>query len=197
MFRGVFCGDLTIERGRGKGTRLQLIRGSYPHKIRIGSLDVVVSPEKDPPFKVDAVAVEEDTFLVMSADRTVRAPKEPLVKVMTRVINTPPKTPGSVLVQSTTPLHLLAVVHDLNEDPSWKEAWITRALDGVFREAEIRKLGSIAVPFLGTLHGSLDKERFLVLLRSIIERISLHHLRRLWLVVPDGTPSKILEILEK
>jgi hypothetical protein len=188
---------LTIERGRGKGTRLQLIHGSYPYRIRIGSLDVVLSPEKEPPFKVDAVTAEEDTFLVMSADRTVRDPKEPLMKVMTRVINTRPKTPGSVFVQGTTPLRLLAVVHDLNEDPSWKEAWITRALVGIFCEAEIRKLRSIAVPFLGTLHGSLDKERFLVLLRSTIERISLHHLKRLWLVVPDGTPSKILEILDK
>ncbi len=156
-----------------------------------------MSPEKDPPFKVDAVAAEEDTFLVMSADRAVHTPKEPLVKVMTRVINTRPKTPGSVLVQSTTPLRLLAVVHDLNEDPSWKEAWITHALDGIFHEAEIRKLGSIAVPFLGTQHGSLDKERFLVLLRSTIERVSLHYLKRLWLVIPDGTPSKILEILEE
>ena len=175
---------------------MRLILGDYPYEIRIGSFSIVASPEKRPPFKVDAVAVEEDTFLVMSADRMVRDSKEPLMKVMTRVIETQPKTPGSVVVKGGTPLRLLAIVHDLNEDPSWREGWITKALGGIFREAERRNLGSIAIPFLGTLHGSLDKQRFLVLLRSAVERISPNHLKRLWLVVPPGTSLKILDILE-
>lgn len=175
---------------------LKLIRGNYPYEITIGSVDIVAAPHNRPPFKVDAVAAEEDTFLVMSADRRVHDPKEPLMKIMTRVIETRPKAPGSVFVQGGSPLRFLAVVHDLNEEPTWREEWIASALDAIFQEAERRGLGSIALPFLGTLHGSLDKERFLVLLRSALEKLPLNRLKRLWLVMPGKTSSKILEILE-
>jgi hypothetical protein len=164
--------------------------------MTIGSVDVVAAPDKRPPFNVDAVAVEEDTFLVMSAHRRVQDPKEPLIKIMTRVIETRPKAPGSVFVKGGSPLRFLAVVHDLNEEPTWREEWILGALEAIFREAERRELRAIALPFLGTLHGSLEKERFLVLLRSALEKISVNHLKRLWLVVPGKTSSKILEILQ-
>ena len=85
---------MTIEDGRDSGRRLELIRGGYPRKIQIGSLTIVASLEKDPPFKVDAMAMEEDTFLVLSADGRVRDAGEPLIKVVTRVINTQPRKPG-------------------------------------------------------------------------------------------------------
>ena len=118
------------------------------------------------------------------------------MQVMTRVIETRPQTPGTVLVKGKRPLRLLAIIHDLNQDPSWREEWIASALDRILAEAETRRLRSIALPFLGTLHGSLEKQRFVVLLRDALERNPAIHLERLWLVVPDGTKSKILDILE-
>jgi hypothetical protein len=144
---------------------------------------------------VDGIAFEEDTFLVMSADPVVRDPKEPLVRIMTRVIETRPEAPGSVLVRGKRPLRLLAIVHDLNQEPSWREEWIASALDRIFQLAEDRELESIALPFLGTLHGKLTRERFLVLLRAAISRNPPTHLKRLWLIVPEGTDSKMLDIL--
>jgi len=187
---------LTIEEGRDRGKRLELIRGGYPLRIQIGSLTIVAALEKDPPFRVDAMAVEEDTFLVLSAGGRVSEISEPLIKIMTRVINTRPRRPGSVIVQERTPLRLLAVIHDLNEEPSWREDWVTRALKGIFHETEMRKLRSIGIPFLGTLHGTMERGRFLVLLRSSIESVSLHHLKQLWLIVPTGTSSKLFEVFE-
>ncbi len=144
---------------------------------------------------MDGIAFEEDTFLVMSADPVVRDPKEPLVRIMTRVIETRPESPGSVLVRGKRPLRLLAIVHDLNQEPSWREEWIASALDRIFQLAEDRELESIALPFLGTLHGKLTKERFLVLLRAAISRNPPTHLKRLWLIVPEATDSKMLDIL--
>ena len=185
-----------IQKKKGKRPRLRLIRGGYPCEISLGSVRIVAAPEDRPPFPVDAVVFEEDTFLVLSANPEVRDPNEPLLQVMTRVIETPLETPGSVLVKGNHPIHLLAIVHDLNLEPSWKEEWIASALDAIFKEAEGRRLQSIALPFLGTLHGSLDKERFVVLLKCALERISAKHLKRLWLGVPAGTRSKILEIFE-
>jgi hypothetical protein len=176
--------------------KLRLIRGSYPLKVSVGSVDIVASPKDRPPFPVDAVAYEEDTFLVMAADREVRNPHEHQVRLMTRVIETRPETPGSVLAKGQRPLRLLAIVHDLNQDPTWKEEWVASALDGIFREADSRGLQSIALPLLGTLHGSLKSERFLLLLRCALERLSTKYLKRLWLVVPAGTNSRIFRVLE-
>jgi hypothetical protein len=118
------------------------------------------------------------------------------MRVMTKVIETRPQTPGSVLVRGKRPLRLLAIVHDFNQDPSWREEWIASALDRILAEAERQRLRSLALPFLGTLHGSLEKQRFVVLLRDALERNPAIHLERLWLVVPRGTRSKILDILE-
>jgi hypothetical protein len=128
--------------------------------MSFGSVDIVAAPKNRPPFPVDAVAFEEDTLLVLSSDPKVRDPHKHLMQVMTQVIETRAETPGSVLVKGKSPLRLIAIVHDLNQEPSWREEWIASALDGIFREAESRKIRSIALPFLGTLHGSLEKQRF-------------------------------------
>ena len=175
---------------------LQIIPGTYPLEICFGTLRIVAAPKDRPPFKADAMAFEEDTFLVMSAEPVVRAPKESLMKIMTRVIETRPETPGTVLVRGKRPLRLLAVVHDLNQEPSWREEWVADCLEKILAEAESRKLKSIALPFLGTLHGRLERGRFLELLGYALNQTVLTHLERLWLVVPDAMNSKILEILE-
>jgi hypothetical protein len=179
-----------------KRPRLRLIPGTYPLKLSIGSLEIVAAPKDKPPFSVDAMALEEDTFLVLSADPKLRDPKEHQLRLMTRVIETQPEMPGTVIVKGRRPLRLLAIVHDLNQDPSWKEEWVASALDGIFREAESLKLQSIGLPFLGTLHGSLGKGRFLVLLQGALERLSSKYLKRLWLVVPIGTSTTIFQLLE-
>lgn len=155
-----------------------------------------VAPEDSPPFPVEAVAAEEDTFLVLSADPEVRRPKEDPQQLMAEAFETCPAALGSVIVKGKDPLRLLAIIHDLNQEPSWKEEWIAGALDGIFREAESRKLRSIALPLLGTLHGSLEKQRFVVLLREAMERQPPNHLTHLWLVVPVGISGEILEMLE-
>lgn len=165
-------------------------------EISFGPTQIIAAPKNRQPFPVDAVAFEEDTFLVLSADTTVREPHEPLMRVITRVIETRPETPGSVLVKGKRPLRLLAIVHDLNQEPSWREEWIESALRGIFQEVESRRLKSLALPFLGTLHGPLDKQRFVMLLREALERMEFKQLKYLWLIVPAGTDREILEILE-
>ncbi len=176
--------------------RLRLIRGGRPSRFAMGSVDIVVAPENKPPFRTDAVAYEEDTFLVLSAPVELNEPPEPLVRLLTELREMKPEKPGSVLVKATSPLQLLAVVHDLNQEPSWKEEWVAKALEGIFRETEQRKLHSLALPFLGTRHGSLDKERFLVLLRSTLEGIVTHSLKRIWLMLPPDIDPEMLKVLK-
>jgi hypothetical protein len=170
---------------------LKVIPGTYPLRMMFGQVEITASPENNPPFSVDAVVREEDTLLVMGADRHVRDPGEPLMKIMTRMIETRPETPGSVLVKGGKPLSLLAVVHDLNRDPTWKEVWVEKALISLFRIIEDQGIGALGLPLLGTLHGRMKRDRFIVLLHHVLEKIHPVILKRIWVIVPPGTEARI------
>jgi len=192
------CGreELLIEKIPDNRPKMKLIRGIYPLEIPHRSVRIVAAPKKNQPFPVDAEVFEEDTFLVLSADTAVRETHEPLIRVMTKVIETRPETPGSILVRGKRPLRILAIVHDLNEEPSWKIEWVQSALRQIFKEVESRGLKSLALPFLGTMHGSLEKLRFVMLLREALALKEFKYLKHLWLIVPTGTDREILKLLE-
>ncbi len=185
-----------MNKKEGRKAQLRLIQGGAHPALAIGAVRIFAGPEKMPPYSVEAMVKEEDTFLVLSTDPELFASDENPLRVLTEAIETRPEAPGSVLVKEGHPVQFLAIVHDLDREPSWKEEWVVSALDGIFREAEKRKMRSIALPLIGTLHGSLEKSRFISLLREALERKSSGHLRRLWLVTPEGAASEILEMLK-
>ena len=176
--------------------KLELIKGGLSCKTSLGSIEIVAALKEAPPFKVEAFVFEEDTFLVMSADTTVREPKASMVRIMSNLMQTKPAVPGSVLVRGQRPYRLLAVVHDFNEEPSLKEEWVTSALDAIFRKSEDLQLHSIAIPLLGAHYGFLNAERFIEFLVQALKSRSLKHLKRLWLIVPGGTARDIVEMLK-
>jgi len=176
--------------------RLRLLQGGRHYQIRFGALRVTASPEHDPPFPVDAVAIEEDTYLVMSAAPVVREVDEHPIRLMTNALEMRPVTPGTVVVAGWRPVRLLAIVHDLDQVPTWQETWIARSLDAIFEEVERRHLGAISLPFLGTQHGNLKKRRFIELLRTSLERRVPACLHRLWLITATAVDRELLEILQ-
>ncbi|MBU2498592.1 MAG: hypothetical protein KKE57_06820 [Proteobacteria bacterium] len=181
--------------GKDPRPMLEVVKGGLSCEIFFPPLWIIAAPKDNPPFPVDAFAFEEDTFLVLSADTTVRDPKIPLVRIMTRLIETQPQVPGKVLVRGTAPARLLAIVHDLNQEPSWKKEWVEKALEGILRAAEGRNFQAIALPLLGSVHGAMDNDRFVSLLGGILKRTPLHHLKRLWLIVPKGKAQAIIASL--
>ncbi|MGB6363143.1 MAG: hypothetical protein WBG64_10790, partial [Thermoanaerobaculia bacterium] len=74
----------------------------------MGGVRLVAAPAAQPPFPVDAVVVEEDTYLVLSAETDLRIPGEHPLRVMTAAHELEPELPGSVLVRSGQPLELAA-----------------------------------------------------------------------------------------
>ena len=153
-----------------------------------GKLKIIVAPaESAPSFKLDAVVAEEDTFLVLGADPVAKENYESPQALTRSAAATEPAAPGSVVVREGSPLRLLAVIHDLELEPSWSEEWVASALSSIFLEAEARRLSAIALPTLGTLHGSLEPQRFVELLKSVLDAAYFGSLERLWLVVPRGT----------
>lgn len=178
------------------GIHLRVITGGLACCIRFGPLQIVSTPESAPPFEVDALALEEDTFLIMSAARQVIEPQEHPIRIMTEAINFKPAPVGKVLIRGQKPLHFLAIIHDLNQRPSWKEEWISGALGEIFRLAEQRQLHRIALQPLGTIYGQLTIERFAVLLSAVLKSISFDFLRHVWLQVPIGVNQTLIRKLE-
>jgi len=154
-------------------------------------IEVVVTPA--PPSVADAVVAEEDTYLVLSADPEVREPGVARLRAFHEAYNA---EPGSVVVRRGSPLRILAVVHDLSQDPTWREEWVAAALDAVFREAEAWKVRSLALPPLGRVHGTLPRERLVALLRAALRARSPRHLERLFLVVPDDETATFQNLLD-
>jgi len=175
--------------------RLRAIEGGLYCRLRHGSLQIVASPANSPPFEVDAVALEEDTYLVMSADRQVKDPQQHPVRLRTEVINFKAAPVGSVLIQGENPLRFLAIVHDLNCRPTWQKKWIDSALREIFQEAEKRRLTGIGLQPLGTIYGQLTLQLFVDLLGPVLLERSLRYLRKIWLIAPLGTNQTLINLL--
>ena len=165
---------------------VRFAKGADPRAIRLGRVRVVIAPADEPPFRVDAEVVEEDTFLVLSAGPEVIEPDLHPLRVLQAAHEAEALPPGSVIAQSGEPMRLLAVVHDLAQEPSCREEWVRQALAGVMREARARRMRALAVPLLGARHGRMPAAAFAGLLRSALESDAPPSLARLWLQAAEG-----------
>jgi hypothetical protein len=177
-------------------TGLRLIQGHLQCQMAFGPVKIIAAPESAPPFKIDARAYEEDTWLVMSAEPKVCLPEVHPIRLMTELIEARPKNAGSVMVRGNHPLRFLAIVHDVNLEPTWKEEWIETAIAKIFQESEKRNIGAIGLPLLGTLHGRLEPTRFALILGRVIKKAVLTHLRRVWLISPIRTNREVISTLK-
>ena len=137
-----------------------------------------------PPFAIDALVLEQDTYLLMADDGIVREPTEPLTQLADELVLQQPLTVGSVIVRKTQPVQLLAVVHDVECDPTWGEQGITLALNNIVVECARHNIESLALRPLACRHGGYSIECFVALLRGALARPA-GALRRVWLVWPD------------
>lgn len=160
-------------------------------------MEIYVAPPSRPPFEPAALVVEDDTYQVLGADTAARESYESVRRLRERAAQVEPEPPGSVQVRPGDPLRIHAIVHDLDLEPTWLEIWLVDALAAALGEADRRRLDSLALPMLGTLHGSLAPRRFVQLLRSTLDGTRCHHLRRLWLVVAPDTPAAIFDPLRE
>jgi hypothetical protein len=154
-------------------------------------------PGAAPLYLVDAVVVEEDTYRVLSADPVARETYEPAADLLSTAASTLPVPPGSVLVQDGSPLKFLAVVHDLNREPTLREEWVSGALIAIMKEADRRQLASLAVPTIGARRGSLTAERFAALISEAIGAVKSDHLKELWLLVAPSSSKAVLDVLSR
>ena len=117
---------------KASGSPFQVLPGGRRASDAVAGVQIVVARREDPPFAIDVEVFEEDTWLALSTNTDIiRSPDHP-VRVMTRVWEAQPENPGSVTVKLGPPARLLAVVHDLDAEPSCTEEWVESALYEVF-----------------------------------------------------------------
>jgi hypothetical protein len=159
-------------------------------------IEVVVSPaEGDPPFPIEAIAIEDDTYFVLGADPEFQPSSEHPIRVHTAALEAKPAAPGSVVVRQGRPLELLAVVHDLARDPTWQEEWVDRALVEILCETRRRRIAALGLPILGSLHGAMTAAGFVRGLEKAIAGVNPTSLQRLWLIVPAEGEAEVRELL--
>lgn len=173
-------------------SKLSLISDEYGRAGRLGPVHVVVAPEDAPPFPVDAIAVEEDTHLLLSSDGVVEEPDEEFDELIAAAGEKSTITPGCVLVRKDDPLRLLAIVHDIDCEPTWQEEWIASAINGVIEESEWRRLESVAVPLIGTRHGNVETRRVALWLGRCLSRTAFRFLKRVWVIAPAGSEAELM-----
>jgi len=146
------------------------------------SVRIVESAGPEPPFRPQAIAVEDDTCHVLSADpASLRDPGEHPIRLMSALYDTPPTPPGSVVLHGCGPWLMQAVVHDLDRDPSVDEAWVVQALDGVLRLCSENAIADLALEPLGARHGRLPRARFRELLDDCLAAHEAPCPARIWL----------------
>ncbi len=127
--------------------------------------------------------------LVLAAARDPRPPRESLRELERAAAEAAGHAPGSVVVRPGRPLCLLAIVHDVDREPSWREDWIADATRAAFREANWRGLTRIAMSLLGTVHGRLAPVRAAELLAAVLEHPGVEPPERLW--IEDADPETV------
>jgi len=178
-----------------KRSGLRLIRGDLDSVVRFGPLAIQLAPQERPPFAVAAIAVEQDTALVLDEEPVLQLPHHSLQELGEAMERFSEPVPGSVMMQRGTPRRLYAIIHDLEQEPTWREEWVERVLQNLFRLAERQQLGAIALPILGSRFGSLPPERFIRLLCRAITAFPPQQALKLWLVVPRHDIHRLLKTL--
>ncbi|MBD3370948.1 hypothetical protein GF402_11390 [Candidatus Fermentibacteria bacterium] len=157
-------------------------------RAMLGTVQLAISAPSAQPFPVEAQVSEEDTYLVLSSPREVPPlPNPDPHQAMRDLMDFEPYPPGTICFREGHPLQILAVVHDLNDSPSWREEWISTVIRKILEECELRELSAIGLPVLGAMHGSLTPYRFGVMLREALRNLQPRYLRYLWIVLPEDT----------
>jgi hypothetical protein len=157
----------------------------------LGTVQLAFSTTEQPPFPIEARVIEEDTYLVLSSPPEIPPmPSPDPRKAMRELMDFDPYPPGTICLREGHPLQILAVVHDLNASPSWREGWISMVISKILEECELRELSAIGFPVLGAMHGSLPPYKFGVMLREALRNLQPRYLRYLWIVLPEDIPAE-------
>jgi hypothetical protein len=109
--------------------------------------------------------VEDDTWLVMSADNHIPEYSALPIRVMTDLIDQEPVSTGTILRGNR---QWKMIVYDLDRDPVSRTEWVEDAFQSLLSEARHHGLRSLSIPLPGCRHGPTSAMRsFKIILDSL------------------------------
>lgn len=184
-----------MEHNRKRWPGFKVIEGGLQRSIHFSGIHIVASPLEFPPFSVEALAFEEDTFLVMGADPAHAEEAAHPLRLMAQLADLRPETPGTVIAKGNNPIQLLAIVHDVENIPTWREKWVKKALYGIFEIAEKRYIKTLGLPLIGTQYGTMDTNLCAGIIGSILSQQPVRYLKKIWIIAPVPVNGQIMETL--
>lgn len=144
---------------------------------------LIKAPSSAPPFAVQAIVLEEDTGLVLSADVRVKDVDEHPIRLMTGLLSSETIAIGTAVLRRGTPHRIFAVVHDMDQTPHCRQEWVVSALVQVMQLCEQlcdqENIQSIAIQRLGSVFGKLDTFWFE---NELLEQSRDSPLKQIWLM---------------
>lgn len=166
-------------------------------QVIINDVAIVIVADNLAPDDVAAVVEEQDTALVLGKPSKITVSDEQPSWVLANKLESQDELdPGSVIIRDNKTIKLLAVVHDLSQDPSWKAKWIEKAMNNIFNISNSYGIRSIKLPILGAQYGRYPMEDFLSLLAQRILQHSASF-EKIWLVVPKENCQQAISYLKE
>ncbi len=151
-----------------------------PIRLSQGGLEIAISDDVCGP--IDALIVEEDTFLVLSAPPEIPPVSEHPVRIFTALTEAEPLELGAIRVRGGAPLLIQAVVIDLEQDPPASLEAVRSALAAALSELGRRKLRRAGLELLGTIHGGLDPAEVVDVVKGVLAALPPESLEQLSIV---------------
>ena len=137
--------------------------------------EIVISPVGQPPFAVELMVFEEDTWMVLSAGNFARSVRQDTHAVIEEMNAFETRQPGELVIKGN---RAYAIVHDLDQGAGSRVAWIDLALDRLFTHCRTTGTQCLAMQPLGCVHGEGDIDEFCARLRAHPQACNL----RIWVV---------------
>ena len=165
---------------------LRVIAGDLDQRFTINGITMRLSPlERRLSPEIEALVVEQDTALLLDDSPSPPFDQDSAATASEILLEEDVDYPvGTILRKIGQPTRLLMVIHDLNQNPSWSETTIERALRNLFVMLPRFGIGSLALPALAQRHGALPVAQFLTLLCDYLSQNQLLWRGDLWLLLP-------------
>jgi hypothetical protein len=132
------------------------------------SPEIILRSDLKAPFDIQALLIEEDTAMILSADTNVQIYDEHPIRLMTSLLDHKPESPGSIVTRGESPYCFYAIVHDFDQYPSFKEDWVSSAIELALGKCADLRIQSLAMQVLGSTYGTQPEGWFLDLLTNHI-----------------------------
>lgn len=166
------------------------------YQFPLGSLTLTLAAETSLPFDADAMVYEQDTALLLDTDFILPEPVESVDDLIAEAEDQEALPLGSILVQGDYPFEFFAIIHDVEQEPICDRTSIVDALFNLVEACEQRRLGSMAMPLLGTVFGPLSPAESTCLVKEVLRQVRPEYLNTVLIVLPhEGDIASVFDML--